>query len=1569
MPELVGYTVGERLRDWDQAVLLRGRRLADGQAVLIKLPWKHEPTSAARLRWEYQLACSLAAREIVPQPLLIDDGSIVALVVEDSQAILLRQWPQQPSPSPRTRLAACLEIATQLAQALVCLHGQGLIHCDLRPERLMIHPHTLRLRLLDCGSTQLVSATPPAAPPPAASVGAVQFLSPEQTGHLPRPADQRSDLYALGLICYELLTGELPWREQTALGWLHAQVALPPRPPRQLLPEIPEVVSALVLRLLAKMPEERYQSALGLLHDLSHCRRQLQEGGQVISLQLGMADPPVRPRLPQQLFGRENELGQLRDAYAVAQRGERAAVFVSGPAGMGKTALIMRAIREFDGQPGLTICGKFDQLQSAAPYAAFTAALRDLTKQLLTGDPQELAEWTQRLIRALGRNGGLVTALVPELTAVIGPQPTPEELPPQEAQNRFLLVVVDLLRALARRGQPLVWFLDDLQWADSASLQLLNYLLQATALESLLLIGSVRENELAPAHPLRDMLQADQLAEPSLQLVRLSPLTAEQARRLVAAMLCDQGQQAGPLAEQLVSKSGGNPLLLSQLLLEIWEAGLLRFDHTLAAWRWQPEQIQQLPLRQDVLELFLERLRRVPSEALQLLQWAACWGNRFDLFSLSGSCGQPLGQVADCLLPASQAGLILALPESRGQQPVWEFMHDRVQQAVYAGMPPDQQKRCHLAIARWLLAVADGREERTLLAADHFRRSWELLSDPAERLQVAAHQLQAGLQAKATGAYAAAHGYLCVGRQLLPTDAWQSAYQLWHDLHLELAQMEYLSDHLSVADELFDQVIAAAPSRFERTEVRCCQVVLQASRGQYAVAVRTGIGALAELGIQLPLPPSWPDYARELAVYRRQLSRCLQLGTTVAASHTAGDRLQTLICELLARLACIISIHDPKAYLYMIAKFSNHAVRYGDHGLAAIGYLGYGIIAGSLFGRFAVGQSLAATGLQLAEAGGSYEQCYANFVMGAIICHWRQPLSIGREYLQRAVEHGQAAGDLLLTGYACRFRMEHAYLSGQSLEVIADRVVSEQAQATSLRHEYLALNCRLYHQLVSCLQGAPGHPLTLSAFDFDEASFIQSMQRDQASQAAYYVLKLQLAFWAGDWPQAWAAAELATERLAAVTGFLITAEFGYYQSLLITATPQLPPPAEERRRQRLLKLNRRQLRRWAEHCPQNFRQKYLLVEAEAARRRGRWPIAITLYDQAIAWAERHGYQQDAALACELAAGFHREQGRAGLAQAYFEQACRGYAAWGAAAKVTSLRQRYPQLVALPAEQSLSAAVAPTSLPPSAAGSLPMTPIDLAVLRQAMQSVAAADDLDEMLQAFLAFALSCAGADKAALVLEQHGNLRVAAMRHAGDQPAAPARSTALARHRDLSWAVVRFVFRTLEITVFNPQQERTAFSTDLYLAQAGVQSVACLPINLAETPVGVVYLENSLLADAFRSERLELLTLLAAQLLTTRQLQDYRQASAADLLPTAPLAEALTGREQDVLRLIAAGLSVREIADHLGLTANTVKGYLKNVYGKLGANRRVQVVARAQRLGLLSTASLADPGSDGGDAN
>lgn len=1561
--QLPGYVINEQIYENDRVKVSRGYTAIGLRPVVIKMlrEERANPAEVSKMLYEYEIVRSLDIEGIVRPICLERSRGSISLVMEDTGAISLRKYLQLNRPG----LASFFSIATKLTEALEGLHQKGIIHRDLKPDNVLIHPETGVINIIDFSTAVMFPEGSENIIPSSVSSGTFQYMSPEQTGRMNRGIDFRSDYYSLGVVFYEMLTGRLPLQADSPVEWAHAHIAIKPEPPHKINPNIFPGVSGIIMKLLSKAAEDRYQSAGGLLWDLKECERQLLDTGKIELSSPGSRDLHSSFQVPHRLYGRDKEKEALRDAYHRICNGQSDVILVSGYAGVGKTMLINDSLKPVAVEKGYFLAGKFEQIRQNKPYGPFAQAFGNLMRQLMTESQKNLDIWKQKIQSVLGRSGAVISQIIPEVELIVGPQPPVEALQPMEAQNRFFMMFRDFVKIFAGKSHPLVIFIDDLQWVDRASLQLIQYLCQDIDIPYLLLIGACRDNEITGSHPLALIYRGINRGEIPVQHIYLGPLERPQVLELISGAFNCPGERTDDLAEALHRKSGGNPFFLRQLLKLVFDEKMMYFNVEEGCWQWDIESIQKMQAVEDVVEIILRKIKKLPEETRTVLKLAACVGNAFNLKTLSIVCQMTEDETLSHLLPAIMEGLVLPAGENNKALPVPsaglnEFLHDRVQQAAYSLIPEEEKQEVHLKVGRLLLHNTGKEEpgEEILYIMDHFNRSLSLIEDIPERIKIAGYNLLAGQKARSSAAYDSALNYLKSGIKLLPDNRWDSLYKLSYDLYLECAQCEYLSGNAGEAETLFDALIEHAKSEIERAGIYGLKMVLCAGTAKYAEAAQIGIDALGKFGIKIPSHPTKFDYLKELILYKWQMrNKSIE---SLKDLPEIEDPVQRKVAELLIRLACVTSSNRPDLYGLTIIKVANHAARHGNTEFSSVGYLGYSITSGNVLGDYETGRELGEVSISLVEKyNKSFSKCIVYYVYGAIVSHWTQNGKTGLEYLKKAEKYAIEAGDVLIAGYSYATTMKNKYIMGASLGEILEEIKKCQGNARRLKHESLAIAAETYRELVTALMDYDAWQKFFSGTDVVDDGYPESSIGDKASPFAWYLSRMQLFYFSGDYPKALSMAERVGKYAGSMKGFMILAEYVFYLSLVITALYDELAPKERKRYWRVLQKNEMQMRKWSHSCSENFEHKYLLILAERARILNKVQEAMSLYDRAIKSAQGQGYIQNEALANELAAKFYMKLGREKIAGIYMNDACISYNRWGAKAKARSLQDKYSCLVSTAVVKDYeynSAGILEKILISSAdSGSEAAVSLDMCTIRKAVQNISEETDSNKLLTGFLDIAMENSGADKGYLVLEKGGRMYIEAARDSNKEHADVIEPVPVEKCTSLSRAIVFYAARTLETVVIDGKEKAGIFVRDPYISQSSKRSIVCLPVLFQKIPVGVLYLENNLTAGVFTQERVEVLKLLSTQMAYVKKLQSYLQDNTERVREEACtlLIDPLTDRETDVLKLIAAGMSNKEIGEKLDMALNTVKTHVKNIYGKLQVSRRVQVVTRARELNLI----------------
>lgn len=1478
------YVLGERVYEGAATLVYRATRRSDGAPVIFKLlkDGHAGPRDVAKLRHEHAILQDLALPGVIGSHGIVEHERTLALVLEDFGGKPLIEMLR----TERLDLDAILRIGIAVSESLDSIHRRGILHKDIKPHNIVVEPGALTVKLIDFGIATSLSQEAPQATSPEALAGTLAYMSPEQTGRMNRFIDQRTDLYALGVTLYEMLTGALPFRTTDPMELIHSHIARIPAPPHEVSPGVPRGVSNIVMKLLAKAAEDRYQRASGLKADLEACLEQLRATGQIVPFPLGQRDVEDELRIQQKLYGREAELSALLAAWERVSDGRAELVLISGDAGIGKSALVHELQKAIVRRRGRFAGGKSDQINRSAPYAPVAQAFRDLLRQILSEHTDTLEVWKRRLEQAVGPNGQVLVELLPELGLILGPQPRPQEIGPAEAQNRFNLVFQLFLRVLATGDHPLVVFLDDVQLADPASFKLLQVLLCDPTSASLLVIVAFRDSEVSAAHPLR--LAAGEIRKAGTQVheISLAPLGISDVGALLAdALRCEPGA-ALPLAELVLRKTHGNPFFVNQFIGTVHREGMLTFDAASRSFRWDLGRLEGARITDNVVELMADKLRRLRPETQGALKLAACIGHRFDLKTLATILEKTLTGAAADLWEALREGLVLPLnPEYRFYHGAeardveatlppsafdvsYRFLHDRVQQAAYSLLEGGHEQEVHLRIGRLLLSRSGGSPapDELFEIVNQLNLGEPRITDPGERTGLARLNLAAGKRARAESALEAAASYLRVGLSLLDPASWEREYELTAALHEEAAACKYLAGKLDRAEALFDILLARVRTDRERAHVHDLRVVLYMTAGRVTDAVASGAAGLRLLGASLPES----EEAREAAV-RAEIAEAQAL---LAGRRPAElidlppltDPDKRVLLELLTNLFIPAFIISPDLFTFVAVKNVTISLKHGHADASAHGYMAYGFILAAFFGRYEEAHELGELALALDERAGNLDlKCRLNALFGDYY-HFRVPLREGLTYAARAREAGFASGDFIHLSYACTQTTAIRLALGDNLDDVAEEVAELDLTLKRLRIESSSAIQSIARQMIANLTGGTRDRSTLSDDAFDEAAFVEELGRPGLSFIAfrYHAVKLALLFLHGDHRGALSMALLGEQTMSSSVGQFLTTELSFYTCLTLAALYPEATADEREAHARRLDEHRARIAAWARSCPQNFRHKHLLVLAESARILGGEVDPADLYDQAIDAARESGFVRDEAMALELCAKYHLSRGKARIARAYMTDAHRAYLLWGATAKAEDIARRSPDLV-LSASGSPSPDGARATLTATMTRKIHGEILDIGAILRAAQAIAGEIVLDKVLGRLMRLAIENAGAQRGALVLQREGRLIVEASAGVDPGDLRVNRRAPLETSGDIATSIVRYVARTHEPVLVVDAASEARFAGDPYIERARPRSVLCVPVLHQGRLQGVLYMENNAARSAFTQARREVSELLASQ--------------------------------------------------------------------------------------------------------
>lgn len=1442
----------------------------DTHAFIPVLSGSEHPTleSINRLTREYELKDSLAADWALRPVELVRERGRTMLVVEYVGGEPLDRLVGEPM-----EVGQFLRLAVALSAALGRLHGQGIIHRDINPANVVVDSATEQVWLTGFGIASRLPRERQVSEPPETIAGTLAYMAPEQTGRMNRSVDARSDLYSLGVTLYQMVTGVLPFTAADPMELVHCHIARAAVPPAERTPGVPAAISAVIMKLLAKTAEDRYQTAGGLNADLRHCLAAHQLAISIEPFALAAHDIPDVLRIPEQLYGREQSIQALLEAFErVASDGSTELMLVSGYSGVGKSSVVNELQKALSLSSGIFAAGKCDQLTRDIPYATLARALQTLVLMILRSNEAELARWRGSIRQAVEPNGQLIASLIPELELVIGKQPPVPDLPPQDSRNRFQMVFRAFLQVFAQSEHPLVLFLDDLQWIDTATLALVEDLIRQGETRHLLLIGAYRDNEVGPSHPVVLALDALRGAGTRVNEIVLTALELDDVCRLIATAVHSDEAHVRPLARLVGDKTGGNPFFTIQFLTELAAEGLLSFDAGMAAWTWDVARIGAKGYTDNIAELMVVKLQRLPAAAQEALKELACLGNIAHVATLASIRGSSEEEIHSVFQDAAQAALVIRL------EGACRFAHDRVQEAAYGLIPQALRPEVHLRIGRQLRAATEKEPtaERVFAVVNQLNHAVALIAGADEKMALLRLNVVAGMQAKAGIAYSAARDYLARAAALVAADAWTRCYDETLDLYLGLAECEYLAGHFDSADRLFELMLGQARSDLDRARIYSLRIKVYQAGSRYEESVVLALDALQLFGV------TFPESDDEIQATADAEFRAV---TANLGGRRIGDLLDAPVAEAPEVRAIIDLLVDaapgayngrPKLFPLVTMKAVNFSLRYGNTDQSSYAYAVHALTLVSVYGDMAQAFEFSEMALRLNER-------FNNARLRGTLLHlhgdhvnfWRRHFATGVPILEQGFRACLEVGDLVYAGHLAFLTVWQAIERGVPLAEARTMATRNAEFARQSHIDAVWQTIELEQQFVASLQGRTSDPLKFDAAGFDEGAALAGIEKSSFGCGIVFhrIMKQILSFLYGRHAEALDAARLAEPMLGAARATPIEATHHFFYALTLTALYPSAPLHEQAQFASLLEGELKKLKLWADNCPQNYHNRYALVLAEIARIEGRPAQAMDLYEEAIRSARDNGFVQQEALAFELAARFYAARGFATFAHAYLRSARDGYLRWGAQGKVRQLDETSPHL-----RDEVTAPHAPTAIAET------VDRLDLATVVKVSEAVSGEIVLEKLIDTLMCTAIEHAGAERGLLILPRGDEHRIEAeVTTHGNKVTVDLRQASVTAG-DLPEPLFRYVLRTHESVLLHDASGQGPFSGDDYIRENHARSVLCLPLLKQTRLVGVLYLENNLTPHVFTPARMAILKLLASEAATslenTRLYRDLQEREA-----------------------------------------------------------------------------------------
>ena len=1479
MEKILDYQIISTLYHSDCSLVCKASRATDKNPVILKVLEADFPSAAmlARYQQEFEILTHLESLTGVPTVYGLEKyHNSLVMILEDFGGISLKKFVHDHAPP----LPELLKIIIQIVTILSDIHSKGIIHKDINPANIIIHPETHEIKLIDFGIASMLNHEKQLFTSLDHLEGTLSYMSPEQTGRLNRLVDYRSDFYALGVTLYEIFTGRLPFISTDLMELVHCHLALMPDPAVKINPDLPAVISDIIMRLMEKMVEDRYQNAAGILADLNICLKELEETGEIDHFFLGQHDFVDRFQVPQHLYGREQEVKALLTAFERVSHGHSEIMLILGTSGVGKSSLVQEIYKPVTEKRGYFISGKFEMAQRNVPYSALVHALRDLMRQFLGENSQRIQYWRRGLLTAIGEQGQILIDVIPELELIIGKQAAVPSLGTTETQNRFNLLFTRMLRVLCQHEHPVVIFLDDLQWADSASLQLIKLMLDASNSQYLFLIGAYGQKDVTPKHPLMFCLESIQETGTLINALSLFPLSLPYINQYIADTLSCSPQEVTLLTNLVIRKTEGSPFFTAEFLKSLHEKNLLYFNYDTLKWEWDIPAIQACDITDNVVDLMVYRIQKLPDTTQAVLKLAACIGSRFYSETLALVYEHTIDETVDELWHAVHEGLVLNLGKERHKS-YYKFSHERIQQAVISLLSIEEQKKIHQKIGLQLLysTPKPELEKQVFIITEHLNSAVDIINYQPDRDHLAELNLLAGQKAKAATAYEPAFNHLKLGIELLGDSGWERYYDVALSLYTEAAEAAYLTHDYVSMEQYANTVSTYARCLLDTVKIYEIEIQAYVIKNQPDKALYIGLQILELLGVKLPSPPSL------LQQYWSTLrTRFALLGQPVYSLDTwpkMCDPLYHATMRILASIAGASYSSASSTYHLLVNEMVWLSTRHGHAPATCFAYAAYGLILCAEKSQIDLGYQFVELALKLADDEENVKfKAKTLVIANGYGVHWKQHIQKTLIPLLDAYKSGINSGDLEYASRALFVHSYHSLFAGQALSDVNQQITQHSDNLSNIHQLETQQWLQIYRQMVLNLLGDNTNPCELVGDACNEYQLLNEQERanNYTTLFSLYLNKMILCYLFYKYEDAQHYANNAKTYLSGVKGSLLVSLFYFYDSLISLRQYPQQDNQQQRHTQHRVEANQRYLHLWAKHAPENFQHKALLVEAEYSRVLGNDKDAREYYEKAAVLSLQYGYSNDNGLIYQLAGELALQNQQTQLANHYIRSAHYAYQRWGAVAKYKELEQRYPQtfsqLEHLKQGTTTSSTVILKTMTTSMASNgtshstQQSNALDFTSIFKATETIAGEIQLNSLLEKLMRIMIENAGAQRGVLFLHDNNEWYMEAE---GESAGANLNIHVLqnlsmeSSKVNIPRSMVNYVIRTKERLIYTGETKDQHFSRDIYLIHHKPKQILCLPLLNQGKLTGVLYLENKLTVSSFNEHRLEVLNFLSTQ--------------------------------------------------------------------------------------------------------
>ncbi|KMY51570.1 ATP-binding sensor histidine kinase [Peribacillus loiseleuriae] len=1423
--------------------------------VLIKAAKNRELTAseAASYIHDFHLSDSIQSNAVLKPIKMIHHLQDHYFVYEYVEGVTLEGFLRKQYP---LSINDSLKIAKNLATAISQIHQKQVIHKNINPAHLFIMPQTFTIKVTGFNhATFLKQENHLATTRPHAIDGDLSYISPEQTGRMNQTLDFRTDLYSLGVTFYRLFTGTLPFMSKDPVQLVYAHLAMTPQVPWELRKELPETISAIIIKLLSKSPEARYNSAWGVREDLVKALSQLEAFGSIESFPLGQNDNKTIFETARKLYGRDSELHQIQSIFSKVCHGDLGFVLIPGRSGIGKTALVNEIHKPLVKEKGYFISGKFNQMQRQVPFAPIIAAFQSLIRQIMTEDAEQIEQWKNVLQRELTVNTAVITGIIPELKWLLGDQDLAQDGSSADSQKRFLFIFQKFVNVFATKMHPLVLFLDDMQWADIASLEMIEYLLSQTNCQYLMVIAAYRDNEVGPNHPFVSTMKKIKDTNVSIEEIPLHNLPKDTVHKWLQDSFRNRSNGIEKLSLLMHRITQGNPFHVKQLLQSYYEDGHIISQPIQGSWIPSLKQIAGKPVEGDIIQFLTERISLLPEPTQDMLKLASCIGNRFDLQTLAIISEKTYKEAADDLWTALDAGLILPndmlykwiYPDEEkrfleSEPPVYTFLHDRVQQAVYSTMTKNEQEQAHLTIGRLLVKFTNNLEDNLFTIVNHLNVSSPHLNKE-EVIQLTEWNIRAGEKAQASAAFSEALKYF-QNAYLLAGENWREQYELTIRMMKGIGECQYVTSSFKESEATINHILEYAQSQSDKLDLYQMKMTLYTHVHRVEEAVDAGIKGLKQYGIHLSRNPGKLAILKELALVKKTLYGKTKedlLNLPKMTDPTKRQILQTMI-----NMNGPTFHADQDLATLLMLRAIRFTLKHGLADISALVFNNYALILSAGFNDFKGSYEFGNLAVELSERFDVIGiKGRIQFVYGSFVNHWAHPISKSLEYFEKSQAYCLDAGNIHLAGANVSFIVIASFIKGTPINEALEGVESQMQFVHQIQYQISTGFLEEMHQWLHFLNGTSPH----HSWEFE------TVLDDDSAKIIHYTIRLQMAYLFNKAEYAKYLLDQLDQLINDRLTLIIVPEYYFYHALwLARFYPEANSAFEKKMILKRLRKRLKKLRKWAKLAPDNYLHKYLLIMAELARIEENQTAALRFYQDAIESAEQHGYIQDSALGNECAAYYFATIGYTKLAKAFFSEAYKLYVKWGATNKAEQLLL----------EQNL---INPTNQIPNLARRHQDSQsfFDVNTALEATQSLSKEIIVEALLNKLMDITMQYGGADRGFLLYKEDTELLIVEQKSLDKGKQELVRNQPVIGSGLLAENVVYYVETSKEAVVLDDAATEGMFTEDPYIATKRLKSLLCLPIIIKGMVSGVLYLENNKATYAFTEGEVKLLTFLATQ--------------------------------------------------------------------------------------------------------